>query len=116
MGNCLSFLDVLDIAALNPNARIAVVELCCDSLRDHARLSSKDLDAAIAKLHMSHQHEIVLGSMPRDVSPCMYSTCTVSIVSIIMCCIPLTGLTWMILNMHNEYLEVTLADKSYWPA
>ncbi len=51
MGDRLFFLDVLDIAGLNPNARIAVVEFCCDSLRNIARLPSKALDAAIANLH-----------------------------------------------------------------
>lgn len=51
MDDRLSFLDVLDIAGFNPNARTAVVEFCCETLRELARLPSKDLDAAISNLH-----------------------------------------------------------------
>ena len=51
MDDRLSFLDVLDIAGFNPNSRTAVVEFCCETLRELARLPSKDLDAAISNLH-----------------------------------------------------------------
>lgn len=53
MEDRLSFLDVLDIAGFNPAARTAILEFCCESLSDLARLPSKDLDSAISNLHKS---------------------------------------------------------------
>ena len=102
MVNCLSFLDVLDIAALNPNARIAVVGFCCDSLRDLARLPSKDLDAAIVNLYKALS----------DVTPAQDCVCinatrsiTMYVFHIIMCrTYTLDNIdTDNIINMHNEY-------------
>ena len=51
MDNRLSFLDVLDTAGFNPASRTAILEFCCETLSDLARLPSKDLDAAIANLY-----------------------------------------------------------------
>ena len=53
MDDRLSFVDILDVAQFNASARTAVVEFCCENLRELARLPSKDLDAAISNLHKS---------------------------------------------------------------
>lgn len=53
MDDRLSFLDVLDTAGFPPTTRTAILEFCCENLRDLARLPSKDLDSAISNLHKS---------------------------------------------------------------
>ena len=51
MDDRLSFVDVLEIAGFRANARTAIVEFCCENLRELALLPSKDLDSAISNLH-----------------------------------------------------------------
>ena len=51
MNDRLSLVDVLEIAGFKANARTAVVEFCCENLRELVLLPSKDLDAAISNLH-----------------------------------------------------------------
>ena len=51
MDDRLSFVDVLDLAGFNANARTAIVEFCCENLGELALRPSKDLDSAIANLH-----------------------------------------------------------------
>ena len=51
MDGQLSLVDLLEIACFTASARTAVVEFCCENLRELTLLPSKDLDVAISNLH-----------------------------------------------------------------
>ena len=120
MDNRLSFLDVLDTAGFRPTTRSAILEFCCENLRDLARLPSKDLDSAIANLHKA-----LANVTPAQDRVRLNVTRCITLYSIHMQCLdrlncndPYTAND--IANLtpndikaaHNEYLESTLSDST----
>lgn len=118
MDDRLSFVDVLDVAGFNANARTAVVEFCCESLRELARLPSKDLDSAISNLHKS-----LANVTPSRDRVRLNATRCITLHALRMHCLDrincdalltpndITNLQeGNIADMRNEYLETTLTD------
>lgn len=120
MEDRLSFLDVLDIAGFNPAARTAILEFCCESLSDLARLPSKDLDSAISNLHKSLANVTPARDRVR-----LNATRCITLHAIRMQCLdrlncdaPYTNADVgnmtpaHITEARNEYLESTLSDST----
>ena len=120
MDDRLSFLDVLDTAGFPPTTRTAILEFCCENLRDLARLPSKDLDSAIANLHKALANVTPARDRVR-----LNATRCITLHSIRMQCLdrlncdaPYTANDIANLTPNdvdearNEYLESTLSDST----
>ena len=120
MGNQLSFVDVLEIAGVAANARTAVVEFCCENLRELALFPSKDLDTAISNLHKALANVTPVRDRVR-----LNATKCITLHALSMQCLdridyksPYTAddiLSFTpddIVNIRNEYLEATLTDST----
>ena len=118
MDDRLSFVDVLDAASFNANARTAVVEFCCETLRDLARLPSKDLDSAISNLHKSLANVTPARDRVR-----LNATRCITLHALRMHCLDRINCDALltpnditniqagdVADMCNEYLEATLTD------
>ena len=120
MDDRLSFVDVLEIAGFSDNARTAVVEFCCENLRELALLPSKDLDVAKSNLHKA-----LANVTPARDRVWLSATRCITLHALHMQCFdrincnsPYTAddiLSFTpddIVNTRNEYLEATLTDST----
>ena len=120
MDDRLSFVDLLDLAGFNANARTAVVEFCCENLRELALLPSKDLDAAISNLHKA-----LANVTPSRDRVRLNATRCITLHAFRMHCHDRINCDSLytandianlnandIANIRNEYLESTLADNA----
>ena len=112
MDDRLSFVDVLEIAGFSDNARTAVVEFCCEKLRELALLPSKDLDAAISNLHKA-----LANATPGRDRVRLNATKCITLHALQMQCLDRINCNSPynaddIVSIRNEYLEATLTDST----
>ena len=66
-----SFIRVLTTSNFGVTSRNAIVEFCCDTLLELARLPSKELDKSIGNLHKSLSNTVLLRRVRLNATKCI---------------------------------------------